>query len=399
MPNILFVTPYVPSPVRIRSYRFIRELARLGHRVTLACLVQPAWEASYLDEVREYCAEVDPVIIGRREPYVRIAASIPTPVPLSVAYCRSKEFACLVNQLAFRGDFDLIHTEFIRAAQFTAGITHLPKVYDAVDSLSLAYRRSLSAPQVSAKQRLISLWEWLKLRGYERSMTGRFDKVLVSSPVDRQSLEIDGRQVTVIPNGVDLDYFVFNNANRADEAIVFLGKMSYYVNVASVLWFYRQVLPLIRLKHPGVKFIIVGRDPVPEILSLAADPNVQVTGTVPDVRPYLAQATLEICPMVTGSGIQNKILEAMAVGTPVISTQYSFQGLLAEAGRDIIVAEGVHAFAGAVLDLLEQPALRESIARNGRSYVEQHHDWQSIGNGLNQLYQDVLHSVTDHGKE
>ena len=390
--RILFVTPYVPSKVRIRPYAFIRELARRGHQVTLVCLVQPSWEAQYLPDVTPFCEAVHPVFLSRFEPLLRTMFSLPTRTPLSVAYCRSDQLDQLTRHLVQHGHYDVIHTEFLRVAPATVRLNGSPKVYDAVDSLVLTYRRSLSAAHVSPPQRVIALIEWLKLRRFEPSILEHYDQLLVSSPADQRAMEPANSPVMVIPNGVYLDYFTYQDQEREPETIMFLGKMSYYVNVSSVLWFYRHVLPLIRLRRPGVKFQIVGRNPAPKIAALARDPNIEVTGTVPDVRPYLARATVTVCPMVSGAGIQNKMLESMAVGTPCVSTGLACQALGAKPDQDVMVADSAEAFAASVLELLDNPELRRSLSVNARQYVETYHAWDQIGETLNGVYNNLAYA-------
>jgi polysaccharide biosynthesis protein PslH len=385
--RILFVTPYVPSKVRIRPFAFIRELAAQGHKVTLACLVQPTKEAEYLPEVTPYCEAVYPAFLNRFEPYLFLLASIPTKLPMSVAYCRSENFEQMVKYLVEKDKYDLIHTEFVRAVPSTFRLNGRAKVYDAVDSLGLAYRRSLSASYISPKQRLISLMEWVKVSRYESWALSYFDRVLVSSPIDRQSLDRKSlKGVSVVPNGVDANYFSFQDGPRDPDTLVFLGKMSYYVNVSSILWFYRQVFPLIRRQRPSVKLKIVGRDPVRSIRALEKDPAVEVTGTVDDVRPHLASATIAVTPMVSGAGIQNKMLETMAVGVPTIATPLACQALEGRPGLDYLVADTPQLFASMVLDLLEHPHMRQMLACNGRRYVEEVHTWNMIGQRLNDVY-------------
>lgn len=389
--RILFVTPYVPSTVRIRPYAFIRGLAKRGHDVTLACLVQPSWEDHYLDGVKQYCREVHPIYLDRFEPQRNVLASLLTGVPMSVAYCRSRRMMALVRQLAQSGHYDLIHTEFVRAVPFTADLSCCPKVYDAVDSLTLTYRRTFTAPYIPLSRRLVLLLDWLKMRRFEPLALRYFDRVLVSSPSDQEALgRGDGKEVTVVPNGVDLDAFAFHDGARDEARVAFLGKMSYHVNVASILWFYHQVFPLIRRHRPDVRLEIVGRDPVPKVTALAVDDAVEVTGTVADVRPYLTRATISICPMVTGAGIQNKMLEALAVGTPTVSTAIACQALAVEPDREVLVADTAEGFATGVLELLENGALRHQLAINGRRYVERRHDWAGISRHLEEVY-DSLH--------
>jgi len=390
--RILFVTPYVPSEVRIRPFAFIRELARMGHQVTLACLVQPAWESKYISQVASYCQSVHPVFLGKLEPYLHALASLPTKLPLSVAYCKSTEFEKLIRSLVHQGSYDLIHTEFVRAAPVTMNLTGIPKSFDAVDSLFLAYQRGSKAPLVSLWQKLIYLIESIKMKDYELKIQNHYDGVMVSSPIDQKVLQNNGQQVSIIPNGVDLKFFSFQESPKESRTIIFLGKMSYYVNVASVLWFYQEVFPLIRQKRSDVKLKIIGRNPVSAISALSSDPAVEVTGTVPDVRPHLAQGMVSICPMICGSGIQNKLLEAMAVGNPCVATPIATQGISVKHGTDVLVAENPDSFANAVLELIEQPSLRHRIAENARYYVEGHHSWDRIGDRLDQFYNELLSS-------
>ena len=390
--KILFVTPYVPSIVRIRPFAFIRELASLGHRITMVCLVQPAWENTYLSELTPFCEAIYPVYITGVSPYVSTLASIPMRMPLSVAFCHSKAFNHLVQNLVSKNKYDVIHTEFVRAAPATMNIQGVPKVFDAVDSLTLAYQRSLHAVHVPPSQRLVSLVEWVKMRKYEPWILQHYDKTIISSPVDLTKLSSLDHSSEIIPNGVDFDYFSNQMRCPVDETIVFLGKMSYYVNVASVLWFYREVFPRIQQQHPNTHFLIVGRNPVPAINKLTIDPAVSVTGTVPDVRPYLAKASVAICPMVSGSGIQNKLMEAMAMGIPCVSTSIACSALNTIPGQDVLVADTAQDFASAVCSILEQPDLNKALSENGRQYVEHFHDWKVIGNSLNQIYRELVHS-------
>lgn len=391
--RILFVTPYVPSSVRVRPYALIRELKRLEHRITLVCLVQPAWEEHYLDEVRPFCQAVHPVAMDRNKALIQALAAVLTRTPFSVAYCHSTTLDLVVRQLVESGSFDLVHTEFIRAVQATMDLKGLPKVYDAVDSLGLAYRRSLTAPYISLSQRTVSLFEALKMPVYEAGALRYYDRTVVSSPVDQQFMKRKGiPAATVLPNGVDLDYFTFSKDDRKVDQIVFLGKMSYYVNVASMRWFYKEVLSLVRKKKPEVQLKIVGRNPPTGILRFMKDNQVEVTGNVPDVRPYLAQAAVAICPMVTGSGIQNKLLEAMAAGTPCVVSPIAAQALQARDGEEMLIGENAQKFADCVLKLLRDRSLGEKLSYQARQYVERSHNWQAVGGGLDTIYQGLFTS-------
>lgn len=388
--KILFVTPYVPSIVRFRPFALIRELAKHGHQINLICLVQPSWEETYLNDISHYCENIYPVYLNRYDPYIHALTSLPTRVPLSVAYCKSADLKKVVKNHITQKSYDLIHTEFIRAAPATFDILGLPKVFDAVDSLVLAYKRSLISSHVSLIQRMIALIEWLKMQKYEPWVMRHFDRLIVSSPIDRNYMRERGNLVEVIPNGVDIDYFSYSPEPRQASTIVFLGKMSYYINVASIMWFYKEIFPLVRRSHPNVNLQIVGRNPTPAIISLGKDPAIEVTGTVSDVRPYLKKASLSICPMVSGAGIQFKILESMAVGTPCVTTRLACMSLETISDQEVLVADSPNEFAAAVCTLLERPQLGRSLGECGRKYVEKHHDWHKIGNQLINVYSNLV---------
>jgi sugar transferase (PEP-CTERM/EpsH1 system associated) len=371
--------------MRIRPLAFIRELARRGHRVTLVCLVQPEWEKSYLEEVTPYCEAVHPIHLKRTEPFPRLLGSLVTSVPLSVAYCASPSFRKTVKQLVNADGFDLLHTEFVRAAPTTVDLNGLPKVLDLVDCMTLAYRRSIRAAEVSLKQRAVGIFEWAKMRGYEKQIINCYDQILVSSPADRYELGSE-QMVDILPNGVDLAYFNYYDGKRQGAEIIFLGKMSYYVNVASVLWFYRKVFPMIREQRPDSRFVIVGRNPTKAIKALSVDPAVEVTGTVPDVRPFLRRASVAICPMVSGAGIQNKMLEAMAVGVPCVATTLACQALQVKQGREVLISDSAENFAQDVVELLGMPDKHKGLSQSARNYVERCHDWNLAGATLEKIY-------------
>ena len=173
----------------------------------------------------------------------------------------------------------------------------------------------------------------------------------------------------------------------SSPTVVFTGKMSYHANVAAVLYFAREVLPYIWASAPDVRFQIVGKDPPEAVRQLAADERIQVTGTVDDLRPYLAQATVAVCPALYAVGVQNKVLEAMAMGAPVVSTHAGCAALAAEEGREILAADGEEGLAAAVLQILSDSALAERVAAAGRRYVETHHSWEAGARRLVEVYE------------
>jgi glycosyltransferase involved in cell wall biosynthesis len=166
--------------------------------------------------------------------------------------------------------------------------------------------------------------------------------------------------------------------------------MSYHANIAAALDLAGQVMPRVWAHRPDARLIIAGKDPSPELLALTADPRISVTGTVPDLRPYLAQATVSVSPIRYSVGIQNKLLEAMAMATPVVSTPQATAALQAEPGRDLLVADTPQAIAEVVITLLADDTLRQQIGRGGRRYVETYHNWSTAAEKLEGVYREVM---------
>jgi glycosyltransferase involved in cell wall biosynthesis len=203
-----------------------------------------------------------------------------------------------------------------------------------------------------------------------------------------------GANIAVVPNGVDLNYFrpadpsLGNTPRRFN--LVFSGKMSYHANVATALYLHQQIMPLVWKQRPEATLTIVGSNPPKSIQQLAKDPRVEVTGYVDDLRPYVRRAEVMLSPMVYSVGIQNKVLEAMALGTPVVVAQQAATALGAIPNRDLLVARSAREFAQAALCVMDNAELRDSLSRNGREYVEQQHDWQVVTSRLIDIYQQAI---------
>lgn len=396
--HVLFISPYIPSLIRVRPYNLIKALARRGHRITLLALEPPGEDTNGLEALRTCCQRVQTVPLPRWRTLWNGLRAVPSRTPFQAAYSRSPQMSALIQQVQSEERFDVVHIEHLRGAELSGAVNGVPTVFDSVDSISLLFERvSHSGP--TRRSRLMANLDLGRTRHYEGRLLERYPRVLVTSPRDKEALaqistmrDADGRFV-VLPNGVDLDYFTPMDMPRDQATIVFSGKMSYHANVAAALDLGTQVMPHVWAQIPDARLIIAGKDPAPELLELASDTRIIVTGTVPDLRPYLARATVGVLPIRYGVGIQNKVLEAMAMATPVVSTPQAITALQVQPGRDLLVADTPQAIAQAVTSLLADEVLRHEIGWAGRRYVQTHHDWNIAGEKLEGVYREVIMEI------
>jgi len=408
--RILFLAPYLPSLIRVRPFNLIRALAERGHQITLLALYPPGDDASGLPKLRDWCQSVQLVRLPRWRPLWNGLQALPTSVPFQAAYSRSPQMAQLIQRTLSEDPYDIVHLEHLRGAELGHTLNSVPGrqgggsppvVFDAVDSISLLFEHARqSAPRWQSR-----LLAWLDLgrtRRYEAQFTRRFARVLVTSPQDRDALvsltqtahpplptEAADR-LTVLPNGVDLGYFKPLSEPREPDTVIFSGKMSYHANTAAALDLVQSVMPLVWEKRPQVQVWLVGKDPPPVVHELDTIPQVTVTGTVPDMRPYVGRAAVAVTPLRYSVGIQNKVLEAMAMGTPVVTTPCTCHALAVEPGTHLLVGDSAQELAESILTLLADDPRRKTLGQAGRGYVESQHNWDNIAGRLEMIYREAM---------
>jgi glycosyltransferase involved in cell wall biosynthesis len=341
---------------------------------------------------------------SKRQAALRSGCALFSNLPLQVAYARSAVFARAIQDLFAQHSFDVVHVEHLRGIASMEQLMHrYPLVWDAVDCISLLCKHTIVAGP-NLKVRMVAWLEHERTRRYEARLLSQLQHIVVTSERDRQAMialhrwqaddlvssdETLSVDVSVVPNGVDLEYFQPTPQELRRFNIVFSGKMSYHANVATVLYLYREIMPLIWQQLPEATLTIVGSKPPKAIQVLARDPRVEVTGYVNDMRPYIRRAEVMLSPMVYSVGIQNKVLEAMALGTPVVVAAQAAEALEARPGRDLLVAETPQEFANATLRLMHDDELHSTLSQCGRRYVEEQHNWRVVTGRLIALYQRV----------
>jgi glycosyltransferase involved in cell wall biosynthesis len=390
--KLLFALPYVPSVIRVRPYQFLRELTRRHEVVVLASAARREFEDAPALAALGVRVELVPrtAVASARS----CAAGALAGLPLQAAIGRSPALQQRLRRLLAAERFDLVHVEHLRAAHLAEAIPpSLPTVYDAVDCISLLLERTRQASH-SARQRWLARLELARTRAYEAALVRRFNRVVATSADDADALAAlaGGLPVEVVPNGVDLDRFRPLEQPADGNTLVFSGKMSYHANVTAVQYLVREIFPRIQGRHPSARLRIVGSAPPPEVRALAGNPAITVTGYVGDLRAAFVGATVAACPMVVKVGIQNKVLEAMAMQVPVVANSLAARGLQAVAGRDYLLGDDPDAFARQVVRLLEEPRLRSSVGRAGRGYVEAQHQWSVLASELERHYAAAMAS-------
>ena len=387
-PDLLLLVHRIPYPPnkgdKIRSYNLLKHLAT-KYRVHLATFVDDADDWQHVPTVEALCASSHFVKLDPTRGKLRSAKGLATGKSLSLEYYRDAELRRWVARTMRERGIARVMTFCSVMAQYAQDFPAARRVIDFCDIDSDKWR------QYAEKKKWPMSWvyrhEARSLLDYERKIAQDFDASLfVSEPeaeLFRTLAPESSAKIGHFSNGVDTEYF---SAARAydnpyapgEQALVFTGAMDYWPNIDAVKWFAEHVLPRVRAAVPGARFYIVGSRPAPEVLALAtqsSDAAIVVTGTVPDVRPYLAHCVAAVAPLRIARGIQNKVLEAMAMGRPVVSSKQAFEGIEATPGRELIVADAPDDYADSVIELLRNA--NPAMGQAARVQVERRYSWSA----------------------
>ncbi len=381
--------PYPPfSGDKIRTYNILKHLS-YKHSISFVSFMLSPDEKNHINKLQEFCKEVEIVEFSKLKAYSNCIIRSYSGEPFQISYWYSPEMQKKVDNLMEKDGFDLVHVQFFRMAQYIKKYTDRRKILDSGDSfwLNLSRRSKLDRGIVWPLLKL----EASKVRIYETEIAKWFDQVTMVSPLDMQCLLSNDSNlpISVVPMGVDLDYF--QPGSKSDDLnLLFTGTIRYFPNKDAILYFYNEIFPLIKESVPNVKFYVVGNSPPKNIQNLASNGDIVVTGRVEDVRPYFDNSAVFVCPLRSGSGMQAKILEAMAMGVPVVTTSMGVTAFDAFIDKDIMVADDPKLFANKVIKLLKDRELRQNIALNARHLVEEKYGWSSIVERFDKIYENAL---------
>jgi sugar transferase (PEP-CTERM/EpsH1 system associated) len=381
--------PYPPNKGdKIRSYNILRHLSQ-SHEVYLASHIDEPDDLQYLPTLKPMVRELHCDVIQRVPKKLLSSLALLRSKPISVSYFYSRKVQKWIDALLDRVDIDAVFcfsspsAEYLfRSRHYNGKLKQMRRVMDFIDVDSYKWRQY--AERSKGPMKLIYGLEANFLQQYENRIADEFDRLLLVSESENSlfTRHVPTSKSGAMCNGVDLDFFspAFCSPpeNGRDPMLVFTGVMDYWPNVDAVDWFARNVLPRIQAAFPNAVFCIVGSRPSPSVQRLAKDfPGVQVTGYVEDIRTYIAAADACVIPLRIARGIQNKVLEAMAMGKPVICTSQALEGIDAAPGQDVMVADDPEAFSNAVIHLLKDKPCCEQMGRQARIFVESKFSWQS----------------------
>jgi sugar transferase (PEP-CTERM/EpsH1 system associated) len=390
LPHIVWVKTELLHPVdkggRIRTFHMLVEL-RKTHRVTYVCLDDGDASPDAVERAAEYCDELIRVPL-RRTPkgtwrfYVDLARNLFSSLPYAVAKYESPELRREIERVVADGDVDVVVCDFLTPSlNVPTGSASVRSVLFQHNVEAMIWRRHADVPQNPIRRAYMTA-QWRRMRTHERKECARFDHVIAVSPEDEQVMRADYglSAVSSVPTGVDTRYFQRDpSVVRSATELVFTGSMDWMPNQDAISYMVTEILPRIRERIPDVTLTVVGRNPPPAICALAdQQPFITVTGSVPDVRPYLARGAVFVVPMRVGGGTRLKIYEAMAMGCPVVSTTIGAEGLPLTNGDTIVLADDPLRFSEEVVALLKAPQAAAALAERAERLVRSEFGWGKV---------------------
>jgi glycosyltransferase involved in cell wall biosynthesis len=384
--KILFLSQPFLYPLdtggKIRTVKLLEQLTKIFD-ITLISNFNSAKDRPCLDHIKRLCRRYHPVPWSPIEKfsflfYLRLATRMFSRYPIAVLNDYSKNIESAILRLISKERYDLLICDFLQPSLNFQKIDGCPTLLFQHNVESVILRRHF---EVAGNPLLKLFWwtQWRKMERFERKMCQRFTATVTVSETDKSLLEerFRARNVFSIPTGVDTDYFCPSNETETDNSLVFTGSMDWLPNEDAILFFAKDILPRIKRAIPTVKLTVVGRNPSRYLINeVRKYPEIELTGRVDDVRPFIARHNLYVVPLRIGGGTRIKIYEAMAMGKAVVSTGIGAEGLPVRNGENIMLSDEPDCFADAVIELLRNTAERTRLASKARSFVQARVSWE-----------------------
>ena len=382
--KLLFLTSRFPYPLekgdKLRAYELIKHLSKY-HEIILFAVNENDVTPGQLAELKPFCSNIYYEKISKLNSYFNLTKNFLGYLPFSVAYFLRHTVCSAVEDIIKEHQPDHIFCHLIRMSEYVKDVKDIPKTLDYMDTFSIGMDRMHSTAGLFMKS--IIKTEHKRLLNYEKFIFDYFDNKIIISEQDRNHIpHKNNNLIEVIPNGVDFTFFYPQDLPKQYD-LLFAGNMNYPPNIESVLFIAEKVLPLVKREHPQIKMVIAGANPAKEILQLQSS-NIEVTGWVDDIRTYFHQSKIMLAPMLISIGLQNKILQAMAMKTPCIISTLANNAIHA-GSKQVLIADTPEEYAHQIKRLLTDVHLCEMIANNAFEFVKLNYNWEKIVERLNQL--------------
>ena len=385
--KILFIANRFPYPPfrgdKLKIYNLCKRLAE-KNEIHLITFTEHKSDLQYLDKLSPIFKRMEIVHLPKLQSLFNSAVGLFQKFPLQVQYFKSNEFSSRLKQLLSEEKYDAIHVQHIRMAQYAIPYKQYFRILDLPDAFSLYWQRRKEVPR-SILSKMLDNIESKRVIKYEEYVLNEFNLNLVCSQED-QAFLIKNHQVSnieLLPNGVDTQQFKPGKHDYShNETLLFTGNMDYDPNVDAVIYFVDEILPTIVKAFPNVKFVIAGQRPIEKVKALDNGKNVFVTGFIPDLSDTYNSASVVVAPLRFGAGTQNKVLEAMSMGIPVVCSNIGFKGLGIKDGEGAFMRLGANEFADQVIKLLSDEELRKATGKKGIEVIEKSFTWETISEKL-----------------
>ena len=392
--KILVILPRFPYPLekgdKLRAYHQIRTLSK-NNEVYLFALSHHSVDESSIVELRKYCKDICLVPISRLVGFWRVLRNLFSVRSLQIGYWDSRKAMRRCREFEAKVKPDVVYAQMIRTLKYAAHSPY-PKVLDFQDALSLNQERRMTGSR--GLRYFILHYEFKMLRSAEFNACDLFNGLTIISEKDAEAVPQHAHtKIDIVRNGVDFNFFVPQKVEKEYE-VVFCGNMQYRPNIDACKYLVGEVMPIAWRTHPNARVVLAGATPTAAVRQLACD-KVKVTGWVDDIRPYYAKSKLFVAPMRIGSGLQNKLLEAMSMGIPCVTTPLANDALGARNNSEVLLGNNAGQLAAAIVRLLDDEALRNAMAENAGRFVREHFSWEACGEQLEAVLRRATHTVID----
>ncbi|MBO7431778.1 MAG: glycosyltransferase [Elusimicrobia bacterium] len=381
MKKILIISPYFPFPARdggkVRLYNLIKHLSE-KNEVYLLAYIEPSTDKSCVNLAKEFCTGVFPVL---REEDKRI---IRDDLPRSVSFFYTQAMIDELKKVLDIVKPDIVQLDFLIMTEYVKHIKNVPVFYTEHDMGLLDFNQSFHDRDLNDNERF---FEWKKLVQYEKKILDFFTSVIVLTERDKGLIENLNNNIkaTIIPTGVDSEFYKPNDIVDDEKSLVFVGHYKHFPNLDAIVYFVKNIYPKVIEKIPNIKLYIVGSGVTKAVEDLKSD-NIIITGEIEDIRQYLKRPNIFIAPVRLGGGIKGKVLEAMAMGVPVVATKEAVSGIDYSIGEFALISDDTNVFADNIVKLYNDENIYNTLANNSRKIVENNYNWKKIAEKLNDFY-------------